>query len=84
MRAKAAYWKIKKAVLSYSITKITNLIKSLSAREIFKKSPCTKKTLWGGEFWTDGFYASAVGKYGNEKMIGPYVKNQGQVYTKTA
>ena len=67
---------------TYSITKIVTLIKSLSAREIFKKCPYIKKTLWGGEFWTDGFYASTVGKHGNEKTISTYVKNQGQVYTK--
>jgi REP element-mobilizing transposase RayT len=70
------------SVPMYSVTKVVTLIKSLSAREIFKKCPHVKKQLWGGEFWTDGFYASTVGKHGNEKMISIYVKNQGQEYTK--
>ncbi|MEE9445716.1 MAG: IS200/IS605 family transposase [Cocleimonas sp.] len=70
------------SVPMYSVTKVVTLIKSLSAREIFKKCPHVKKQLWGGEFWTDGFYASTVGKHGNEKMISTYVKNQGQEYTK--
>jgi len=56
------------------------LIKSLTAREIFKRCPEVKKQLWGGEFWTDGYYASTVGMHGNEKMIGKYVKNQGMQY----
>ncbi len=70
------------SVPMYSVTKLVTLIKSLSAREIFKKYPYVKKQLWGGEFWTDGFYASTVGKHSNEKMISTYVKDQGQEYTK--
>ncbi|VAW84660.1 hypothetical protein MNBD_GAMMA16-652 [hydrothermal vent metagenome] len=38
--------------------------------------------VWGGEFWTDGYFASTVEKHGNENMIGKYVKDQGQKYTK--
>lgn len=41
-----------------------------------------KKQLWGGKFWTDGFFASTVGKHGDEAMIGKYVKNQGNEYHK--
>jgi|GEM_PF-4864747 len=32
---------------------------------------------WGGEFWSDGFFASTVGKQGDEAKIANYVKNQG-------
>lgn len=35
-----------------------------------------------GEFWADGYFASTVGKHGDEHMIGKYVKNQGNEYTK--
>jgi putative transposase len=56
------------------------MIKSLTARQILKRCPQVKKKLWGGEFWTDGYFASTVGKHGNEDMIGAYVKNQGQTY----
>jgi len=41
-----------------------------------------KKQLWGGEFWSDGYFASTVGKHGDEEMIGRYVKNQGKTYNK--
>ena len=70
------------SVPTYSVTKVVTLIKSLTAREIFKRCPEVKKQLWGGEFWTDGYFASTVGKHGNEDMIGKYVKNQGMQYQK--
>lgn len=68
------------SVPTYSVTKIVTLIKSLSAREIFKRCPQVKKQLWGGEFWTDGYFANTVGKHGNENMIANYVKSQGETY----
>ena len=68
------------SVPTYSVTKIVTLIKSLSAREIFKRCPQVKKQLWGGEFWSDGNFASTVGKHGNENMISNYVKSQGGIY----
>ncbi len=70
------------AVPSYSVTKLVTMIKSITAREIFRECPHVKKKLWGGEFWSDGYYASTVGKHGDEKMISKYVKNQGKEYKK--
>ena len=70
------------SVPSNSVTKIVTLLKSLSAREIFKRCPHVKKLLWGGEFWTDGYFASTVGKHGDEQMISRYVKSQGREYNK--
>src|SRR4030042_7008154 len=70
------------SVPTYSVTKIVSTIKSLTAREIFKRCPQVKKQLWGGEFWTDGYFASTVGKHGNEKTIANYVKQQGDTYHK--
>jgi putative transposase len=58
------------------------MIKSLTAREIFKRCPHVKKQLWGGEFWSDGYFASTVGKHGDENMISKYVKEQEGKYVK--
>ena len=69
------------SVPTYSVTKIITLIKSITAREIFKICPQVKKELWGGEFWTDGYFASTVGKHGDEKLITNYVQKQGKEYT---
>ena len=66
------------SVPTYSVTKIVTMIKSITARELFRRCPQVKKKLWGGEFWTDGYLTSTVGKHGDEQMIGKYVKNQGK------
>jgi putative transposase len=68
------------SVPTYSVTKVVTIIKSLTAREIFRRCPGVRKTLWGGEFWTDGCFASTVGRQGNERTIGAYVKRQGSAY----
>jgi len=54
------------SVPMYSVKKLVQLIKSLTARELFRRCPEVKKQLWGGEFWTDGYFASTVGKHGDE------------------
>ena len=64
------------SVPTYTITKIIRTIKSITAREALKTQPQIKKQLWGGEFWSDGYFASTVGKHGDEDMIAKYVKNQ--------
>ena len=65
------------SVPTYSPTKIVTTIKSIIAKEIFKKHPEVKEKLWGGEFWTDGHFISTVSKHGNEYVITNYVKSQG-------
>ena len=35
-----------------------------------------KKQLWGGEFWSDGYFASTVSKHGDESTIANYVSSQ--------
>jgi len=64
------------------VSRIVQIIKSLTAREIFARHPEIKKILWGGNLWTSGFYANTVGQYGSEEMIRKYVKNQGKTYHK--
>ena len=64
------------SVAMYSPKKIVQIIKSITARKIFEKCPEVRKELWGGEFWSDGYFVSTVGKHGDENMIGKYVKSQ--------
>ena len=66
------------SIPTYSPTKIIQMVKSLTAREVFKKVPEVKKQLWGGEFWSDGYYVSTVGQRGSEETIRKYVKEQGK------
>ena len=69
------------SVPTYSPTKIVKIIKSITAREIFHRVPSVKKQLWGGEFWSKGYFISTVGRHGNEEAIRQYVKKQGQEQT---
>ena len=70
------------SVPRYSPTQIVRIVKSITAKEVFAKCPEVKKKLWGGEFWSDGFYVATVSEHGNEKVIENYVKNQGDEYNK--
>ena len=69
------------SVPTYSPTKIVKIVKSITAREIFHRVPAVKKQLWGGEFWSKGYFISTVGRHGNEEVIRQYVKKQGQDQT---
>ncbi len=55
------------------------VIKSLTAREIFRSCPQVKKSLWGGEFWSDGYFIATVGAHGTEQMLKQYVQQQGKI-----
>ena len=62
----------------YAIGDVVRLFKSVTAKQIFLKFPEVKKDLWGGEFWTDGYYAGTVGERGNWKVVEQYVRKQGE------
>ena len=65
------------SVPNYTVTKIVTMIKSITARQIFEKHPEVKRSLWGGEFWSDGYFANTVSRFGDESTITRYVKEQG-------
>ncbi len=62
----------------YSGGQVIRLLKSISARMILKELPELKKELWGGEFWTDGYYIGTVSGRGTKEVIENYIKNQGR------
>ena len=64
-------------VPAMSPMQIIRTVKSITAREIFRLHPEVKQKLWGGEFWTKGYYVNTVGRHGDENTIQHYVKSQG-------
>ena len=60
-----------------SVEVIVRTVKSIMAKEIFKIHSEVKQILWGGNFWTSGYYANTVGQYGNEEVIKRYLREQG-------
>ena len=61
----------------YSPSHLVQMIKSITAKELFKKFPEIKNELWGGEFWSDGGYIGTVGEGVNAEIIRNYIKKQG-------
>lgn len=65
------------SVPRYSPAQLAQKIKSLTAREVLARCPQVKKKLWGGAFWSSGYFISSVGQHGNAATIAQYVKAQG-------
>ena len=68
------------SVLTQSAKSIVQIIKSITVMEIFRLHPEVKEVLWGGKFWTSGYYINTVGQYGNEALIRKYVEEQSKEY----
>ena len=62
---------------TYSPTRVVRIVKSLSAREIFKRCPHVRKKLWGAHFWSGGYFMASVSPQGNEETVRHYVREQG-------
>ncbi len=70
------------SIPTYSPSEIVKIVKSIVGREVFARCPEVKKKLWGGNFWSSGYYVATVSEHGNEEIIANYVKNQGNEYKK--
>ena len=62
----------------YSGSQVIKILKSITAKEVFRTLPEIKKILWGGEFWTNGYYIATVSGRGTKKVIETYIINQGR------
>jgi putative transposase len=58
------------------------IIKSITAKQMFKAFPEIRKDLWGGEFWSDGGYIGTVGEGITAEIIRNYIENQGTMEEK--
>ena len=67
-----------------SPSRVMQIIKSITARNIFKEFPEIRKQLWGGELWSDGGYIGTVGDGTTSDIIKNYVQNQGNEEEKQA
>ena len=58
----------------YSIARVVGMLKSISAKVIFKEHPEVKEELWDGEFWEDGYFVRTVGDKVTAEVIRKYIK----------
>ena len=66
------------SIPSYSASKIFQIVKSITAIEIFKAYKEIKEELYGGEFWSDGGFVATVGEGVNAEVIREYIRKQGR------
>jgi putative transposase len=60
----------------YSPAQVAQIMKSVSARELFKKFPKLRKQLWAGEFWSEGYFVRSAGDKGTADIIRKYMEYQ--------
>jgi len=58
---------------SRSIGDVVRIIKSHSARGLFREFPGLKKRLWSGEMWEDGYFVRTVGDRMTRDVIEKYI-----------
>ncbi len=58
-----------------SIGEVVRIIKSISARQLFREYPSLKKSLWAGELWEDGYFARTVGDRMTREVIERYIEH---------
>ena len=60
----------------YAPARIAQILKSISARELFARFPRLRRQLWGGQFWEDGYFVRSVGDAVTAEIIRRYIRYQ--------
>ena len=53
----------------YAPARIGQILKSISARELFARCPRLRRQLWGGQLWEDGYFVRSVGESVTAEII---------------
>ena len=61
---------------SYSPSELVQVLKSISARELFKKFPKMRELMWSGKIWNEGYYVRSVGDKVTAEIIKKYIEYQ--------
>jgi putative transposase len=60
----------------FAPARVVQIMKSITAREIFNEFPRLRKRLWAGEFWGDGYFVRSVGDKVTADVIRRYIRYQ--------
>ena len=60
----------------YAPALIVQIMKSISAKIIFREFPQVKEQLWGGELWNDGYFVRSTGDKVTSEVIREYIRHQ--------
>jgi len=59
----------------YSPSEVVQMMKSISARYVFRRFPEVREQVWGGEFWSDGFFVRTGGDAVTSEVIRQYLNH---------
>ena len=60
----------------YAPARVMNIVKSLTARELFARYPDLRKVQWSGRIWADGYYVGSSGEHVTDELIQKYIRYQ--------
>lgn len=58
----------------YAPGEIVRILKSRSAKMVFKEFPQVRRELWAGELWSDGYFVTSVGDQVTTEIIKRYIE----------
>jgi putative transposase len=60
----------------YAPAQVMNIVKSLTARELFAQFPKLREVQWSGRIWADGYYVGSSGEHVTDELIRKYIRYQ--------
>ena len=64
------------AAPSHAPADVVQILKSISAREVFRKFPKMRTAMWSGMIWGDGYFVRSVGDKVTADVIRKYIQYQ--------
>jgi putative transposase len=61
---------------SYSPARVVQIMKSITAKELYKKYPEIRKKMWSGAIWGEGYFVRSVGDVVTSEVIRKYIEYQ--------
>ncbi|MFH1087471.1 MAG: IS200/IS605 family transposase [Chloroflexota bacterium] len=61
---------------AYSPARLVQVIKSISAREVYRKFPKMMEAMWSGKIWNEGYFVRSVGDKVTADIIRKYIEYQ--------
>jgi len=61
---------------AYSPSHVVQVMKSVSARELYKKFPKMKRQMWCGKIWNEGYFVRSMGDKVTAEVIKKYIEYQ--------
>jgi len=60
----------------YAPAGIVQIMKSISAKMVFREFPEIKEQLWGGDLWSNGYFVRSTGDKVTSEVVRQYIRYQ--------